>query len=366
MRIAIVRMCGLGDVVQLTPLLQQVRADRPGARVEVFVNAAVAAALEGCPWVDRVHALPDADMIEASGGFLLWRMWRHVWREGRFDVLLHLDLTWRRSALLPLLSAGRKAAFISPGRKPWPVARFGMKVPVAFWENARHTSLWYLDLWRLVVGGEDRGFGYDVKYLVDRGRIAGDSRRVSLVPGASHSNPAGAVKRWPAGHWRRLAERFLAEGWRPAFVGTRHDFPAAEIPRGAENLLLEAEGASVRKAARIIAAGAGLIGNDTGLYQMALGLGVPSLGLFGSTSPLRTGPFRAVRARTLTHALPCAPCYSTTCARDAALHPGAERPFCLSLITPEEVFRAALELFDGRESPPASVAAPSEPLPVLS
>ena len=326
--------------MQITPLLQQIHADVPGACVEMFINASAAPVLEGCPWIGRLHVLEEAEM--KNGGLLQWRMWRHVWRAGKFDALLHLDLQWSRGALMRFMGAGRSAAFVTKGRKPWKAAATLMTTPVDFSENARHTSLWYLDLWRELSGTEDRGFEYDVRFLLKGEVIKRDSRRIALVPGASHANPLGAIKRWPVAHWVELAQLLIADGWSPVFVGTAMDFPADQIPAGAEDHLLDPEPSAVRKTAQAIASCAALIGNDTGLYQIAMGLGVPTIGLFGSTSSMRTGPFRNPNSVVLSETLPCVPCYQSACHRAEELHPGMSRPFCLSLIGPRRVFESLM------------------------
>lgn len=345
MRIGIIRACGLGDAVQITPLLQQIRADKPDAEIEMFINANAAPVLEGCPWIDQLHVLSERDMAGTDRGALLWRMWRHVKRAGPFDTLLHLDLLWWRAALLRIMPARVRASFVTTGWKPWSPGNVTMTVPVSLAENSRHTSQWYLDLWCAASGARDRGFSNDVRFLSGETRTVPQSQRVALVPGASHANPLGAVKRWPAGHWRALATQLLEAGWTPVFVGTTHDFPVDEIPHGAENKLLQVGAGTVREAARIIAGCSGLIGNDTGLYQMAMGLGIPTIGLFGATSPARTGPFRNDSAIVLSGSLSCAPCYQSVCHRDAALHPGLDLPFCMASITPEQVLSAARDLF---------------------
>lgn len=336
--------------MQITPLLQQIRADKPGAEVEMFINANAAPVLEGCPWIDRLHVLSERDMAGPESGALLWRMWRHVRAAGSFDILLHLDLLWRRAALLRIMPARLRAAFVTAGWKPWSPGNVTMTVPVSIEKNSRHTSQWYLDLWCMAADAKDRGFDYDVKFLLEETSPEPQARRVALVPGASNSNPLGAVKRWPVGHWRTLAQRLIDEGWTPVFVGTTNDFPADKIPLGAENKLLQTSASTVREAARIIAGCSGLIGNDTGLYQMAIGLGIPTIGLFGATSPARTGPLRNAPSAVLSGSLTCAPCYQSLCHRDAALHPELERPFCMALITPEQVFSAARDLLSNTKA----------------
>ncbi len=78
-----------------------------------------------------------------------------------------------------------------------------------------------------------------------------------------------------------------------------------------------------------------LISTDSGARHVAVGLGVPTLALFGPTDP-RTATPPTGPHRTLTHAIACAPCQRTVC-------PLASN-FCLSALAPEAVVAAARAL----------------------
>jgi len=52
--------------------------------------------------------------------------------------------------------------------------------------------------------------------------------------------------------------------------------------------------------------------NDSGAMHLASALGIPTVGIFGSTNPARTGPF-GPRAVVVSHPLDCSPCLARTC-----------------------------------------------------
>jgi ADP-heptose:LPS heptosyltransferase len=340
-RVAIVRCCGLGDVAQMTPLLQQIRHDAPQAVVEVFLNANVAPLLEGSEWVDRVHAIPVADFAATRSAPFLSQLWAKVRQQGSFDALFCLDLSWSRTLLSGRVKASRRIGFRTEGWKPWSPLDFTVTVPLDYARNADHTSLWFLRLWLGPTDMDDFGFGPELGHLREA-RSTRLARHVALVPKAGNDLVPGDLKQWPMKAWPKLAAKLLSEGWTPVVMGRQGDFDMATMPRGT----LDMQGRqSVTEAARYISRCAGLIGNDSGLYHLALALGTPAVGLFGPTAVARTGPFRSPHGLALTAALPCVPCCASQCTVAAEGREEKDRPFCLSSLTPETVCERALKHF---------------------
>lgn len=79
-----------------------------------------------------------------------------------------------------------------------------------------------------------------------------------------------------------------------------------------------------------------LLTNDTGPMHVAAALGTPVVALFGSTSPILTGPGLpgAARHRLLTSAAPCSPCFLRECPIDFR---------CLNGISAARVVEAVLQ-----------------------
>jgi heptosyltransferase-2 len=69
---------------------------------------------------------------------------------------------------------------------------------------------------------------------------------------------------------------------------------------------------TVGEAVALLARCQGFAGNDSGSMHVAGALGIPTVGIFGSTNPQRTAPLGA-RTRVLYHRLPCSPCLQRTC-----------------------------------------------------
>jgi heptosyltransferase-2 len=68
--------------------------------------------------------------------------------------------------------------------------------------------------------------------------------------------------------------------------------------------------------------------NDSGPMHIASALGVPLLALFGSTSPVKTGPYNG--GEVVNKRVMCSPCYRRTCPIDFR---------CMTSISAEEVYQ---------------------------
>jgi len=339
-RIAIVRCCGLGDVAQMTPLLRQIRHDAPHARIEVFLNANAAVLLAGSPWVDMVHALPVSAFANRSSNRLFWQLWGHVRRAGKFDLLLCLDLAWSRTVLALTARVRRRVGLRTEAWKPFMGLDLAIPVPLDYPRNDDHTSLWFLRTWLAATGLPDQGFSADLSHLETED--APLPKHIALVPRAGNELVSGDLKQWPLSYWPRLARRLLEQGWTPVVLGRDGDFDMQAMPEGT----LDMQGKlSIKEVAAYLYRCAGLIGNDSGLFHIALAMGTPAVGLFGPTAALRTGPFRVSHGHVITVPLQCVPCCSNTCAVAAAGRPESERPFCLTALQPDLVAEEALTHF---------------------
>jgi heptosyltransferase-2 len=137
---------------------------------------------------------------------------------------------------------------------------------------------------------------------------------VAFAPGAEF----GSAKRWPTGHFARLAQDILAQHPSASIVllGSPKDRPVcAEITAAAgevaalRNLAGET---TLDEAIALIAAASAMVSNDSGLLHVASALNRPVVAIYGPTDPLHAPPFSDV-ARSLYLGLDCAPCRQREC-----------------------------------------------------
>jgi len=130
---------------------------------------------------------------------------------------------------------------------------------------------------------------------------------LALFAGASY----GEAKIWPgfAGILGALAQ---STRLRPVLYGTASERARLLDLAGSETgVEVETDLPLERLCGRLMASGIA-VGNDSGGVHLAAALGVPTLALFGSTSPVWTAP-RGSAVRILAGRAPCSPCFDRTC-----------------------------------------------------
>jgi heptosyltransferase-2 len=83
-----------------------------------------------------------------------------------------------------------------------------------------------------------------------------------------------------------------------------------------------------------------LISNDSGPMHLASALGVPTVAVFGPTDERETGPLGRA-SRVVRRQVECSPCLLKECPIDHR---------CMERVTVEEVYRASLDLLEGKSS----------------
>lgn len=125
---------------------------------------------------------------------------------------------------------------------------------------------------------------------------------VALFPGASIPE-----RRWGAERFRQLAELLSGQGFATVVVGGGEDREQGEmIVSGGAGLNLAGR-TSLPETAAVIEQSALLVSGDSGILHIAVGLGKPTVSLFGPGRARKWAP-KGERHRVINKALPCSPC----------------------------------------------------------
>ena len=273
----------LGDVMMALPLLRALREARPDAEITLVGKAIFLPVLETWGVADRLHALPERGI----GYYTHFRALRTAFP----DVWLLFTNSWRGD-LEAWLSGCPQRFGIVRQRKPRPLLSHAYRLPPSFDEQGHHqVKLWedFLRHFGLLIAPNFTPFSTQ--------RTAAEKKRpIALIPG-SENNPE---KRWPVHHWRALIDALPEETF--SLFGTRGDGAITErIATGfsADRINNRAGKTDLESFARELAGCRALVTNDTGGMHLANAMGIPLLGLFGPTNPVRTGPVFAGSTRIL-------------------------------------------------------------------
>lgn len=323
MDLVLLRLSALGDILRVLPAWVNLREAFPEAKFRAVVEDRHAFLLEPLPWLEPVllrrkrlsnplSALPE---LRRVAGLI---------RDAEASLDFHGIL---KAALIP------KLASVAERWGDGVTKEFAGSLqthPLAF----RHQTRYGQALGLAEAFGKSRGVEGLGRFrsvlaevpLPDPGSIwPGHGRpRAVLVPGASRR---GAIKRWPLRHWITLA-RLLKDRWDlrwsmgPEEEDLRLWLPDATGVPALPRLGFWQLAAALRQADRVVAP-------DTGLLHLAVVLGVPALGLYGSSDPVVAGLPEGA-GTVLRTGIGCAPCRERAC----------QRRQCLEELDPERVASA--------------------------
>jgi len=312
-RILVKEVNWLGDLVMTMPALRAVRAAHPDAFLAVLVRAQLATFFAGSTWIDEVipHRIAAGwrglrDQVELAAAL----------RRRRFDLAIVFPRSFQSALWMAMAGIPRRAGFSADGRSLLLTDRARRSGDML----SKHQVHDYLALLEATLGiaGDAQQQSLDVDpgaraamsaWLAERRR--GSGRLVGLAVAAAY----GPSKEWPAERYATLIDR-LAETLDTECVllgapGERERCAAvaAASRRGA---LVAAGETDVGQATALLSLCDGFIGNDSGAMHVAAALGIPTVGIFGSTRPWRTGP-RGARAVVVQKQIECSPCMERTC-----------------------------------------------------
>jgi ADP-heptose:LPS heptosyltransferase len=328
MDLVLLRLSALGDILRVLPAWVNLREAFPEASFRAVVEDRHAFLLEPLPWLEPVLVQRRrlSNPLTAFGE--LKRVAAQV-RDAEASLDFHGIL---KAALIPNIAAIPERWGDGVTKE---FAGYLQNHPLPF----RHQTRYQQALGLAEAFGKSRGISGLGRFrpvledvaLPDPGVIWQQAAkpRMVLVPGASRR---GAIKRWPLRHWITLArmlkgrcelrwslgpEEADLQTWLPETTGIE------ALPR----LGFWQLAAALRQADQVIAP-------DTGLLHLAVVLGVPALGLYGSSDPVVAGLPEGAGS-VLRTGIGCSPCRERDC----------QRRQCLEDLPPERVFAASTNSF---------------------
>lgn len=286
MRVLLVKLSSMGDVLHNLPVVSDLVRAYPGIEIDWVTEAPYAGLVALHPGVGRVIPTHLRALKERWWSPETWSVFleaKGTLRGRNYDVILDTQ-GLIKSALVAHWARGPVAGF----------SRASAREPIATWayrqKFAVPRDLHAVERNRRLAAGI---FGYQPSSPVDYGippPAPGlvDSTTTAYVVFLHATSRAD--KMWPETNWVALGQRF-----RELDIGVVLPWGDSTERRTSERLAHFLPGAvvpsamSLIEAATLLAQARGAIGVDTGLAHLSVALGRPTVGLYTTTSPDRTG-----------------------------------------------------------------------------
>lgn len=328
----------MGDNIFTLPAVRRLRELFPEARLTILVRSSLGSLWEMVPEVN------DVIVHDLRGG---WRDLKRkrvligMLRSRGFELAVIFPRSFESALLIRLAGIPRRWGYAEEGRSL--LLTRAVRSPLGYRNTHR------IDYYYRLIGGEENSHPVPFARIVPSGDLldrawellreeTGYGGRGSLIgfhPRASY----GPAKCWPLEKFARLAELLVKKTGVPVLLF------GSDEERDILRQVVEAAGAGVfnlagktnlKELAALIKLCRVFVANDSGPLHLAAALGVPVVGIYGSTDPAATGP-RGRGVRIIYKGVDCSPCLKRICPTDFK---------CMEEITPEEVMGQVEELLD--------------------
>lgn len=290
--VVIVPFVWIGDFVRCHSVVRLLRAQNPDRAVDIVSSTLCAPLADYMPGIRKTIV---ADLPRRRLGVPEQRHLADQLGEGHYGQALVMSRKWK-AALAPWLAGiPRRTGFAGE-------FRFGLLNDVRFGERKLPRMIDQMGAlalpkdiplpaeWPLP---ELKVPAHDVQTWLARQRLASESRPiVTLSPGA-----VGAGKAWPVAHYAELAKAVAADDASVWILGGPSETPLAKkIVAAAGDRVRDLTGSDLRNAILALAAADVSVTNDSGLMHVAAAIGIPTVAIFGPTSPWHWKPLNPVAA----------------------------------------------------------------------
>jgi heptosyltransferase II len=310
----------VGDAILSIPALEAIRSRCPHAEISILGRAWVADLFRGQGYADRLLVFEHRGRHRG-----LWgreRLARELRRE-RFASAVLLQNAFDAAWIAWRSKIPERIGYARDGRGP--LLTLPVRLPQAG-EIPAHETYYYLEMLRRAGWLERLPIVRDIGLRVDpsaRERAesaltAAGARvgrvRVAFGPGATY----GSAKCWPPERFAALASRLIdAFDADVILFGTPEERVVAKrIAAGMRHKpILLAGQTSIGELPAFLAGCHLFVGNDSGAMHVAAAVGLPVVGIFGSTDPTGTAPVTP-RFRLVREPVSCSPCFLRRCPVD--------------------------------------------------
>ena len=341
-RLLIVLFGAIGDVTRALPLATRIKRANQSLEISWAVEPASYELVRSCPAVDKVF------LFERGKGFSAYLRFIREIKAERFPVVLDLQRHLKSGCTSFFSRAPVRVGFHPRNTKECNFLFNNRYIAAAPHYSGKiyHYQLFgdFFGLPKLdsLCAELPDTFRGEMSALVSQEAAAVGAagmpreNRVALIIGGQWQS-----RIWHTAHYQRfITTLYEREGVVCFLIGNRGEAKlAGEILSGVEvpvvNLVEKTKLIELPSLFREMSL---VVGSDSGPAHIAAAVGVPVIGLFGPTTPLRSAAYGGEQ-RALQSPVACSPCYRREC-------PGLNR-LCMESIAPDAVYARVMQLREG-------------------
>ena len=333
-RILLIQLGDIGDVVLTTPAIKALKENHPSGEIFVLIRDYAFELIEGCPWVDGVISV-EKDKRKLRDKIIYQKDLLLGLRRKRFELAIDLRAGTRGAIVSFLSRASFRIGRYREGGKLWRNRLFTHLIRPEN-ELSQYSTLHSLNIlapFNLRI----KDTSPELTVTEEKERSAANILRRQKVPIdkpiiALHPFSRWRYKEWPIRNYVKLIDH-IGSRYGVSILMTGSDDErarAAEIvKRSTIDVYSLAGKTSIGELAAVLKRCSLLIGIDSAPVHIAAAVGIPTVTIFGPSSPVNWAP-RGKGHSVIYKDLPCMPCREKGCNNSEASR-------CLDELSVEEV-----------------------------
>jgi heptosyltransferase I len=289
-KVCLLRLSAIGDCCHVVPLLRALQDAWPKTRFTWVIGKLEA---------KLMSLIPDVELITLDKGAGLsayQRLRTDMQRRGRFDLLLHLQLSIRASGAAAIIPAPVKLGFDRARARELQWLFTNRQVAPRQREHVLDSFLGFADALGVAHGPPRWDIPLPANALAYAEELVPD-RQPTLVISACSSH---ALRNWAPERYAAVADHAAGKlGMRVILCGgpsaVERDMAAAIIKHARTPLVNQVARDTLPQLLALLARATALLSPDSGPAHMATMVGTPVIGLYAATNPFRSGPYLSRR-----------------------------------------------------------------------
>jgi heptosyltransferase I len=289
-KVCLLRLSAIGDTCHVVPLLRTLQIAWPQTRFTWVIGK-----LES----KLMSLIPEVELItvdKAAGFSALARVRKDMRRRGAFDLLLHLQLSIRASALANGIAARTKLGFDKARARELQWLFTNLRIAPRMREHVQDSFMGFAD----ALGVARQPPRWDIPLppvaVAYASELIPDSQPTLLISACSSHR----LRNWMPERYAAVADyAAMQKGMRVILCGGPSAFEremAAAITRHARAPLIDQVGKdTLPQLLALLARATVLVTPDSGPAHMATTVRTPVIGLYAATNPERSGPYLSRR-----------------------------------------------------------------------
>ncbi|MCF6245781.1 MAG: glycosyltransferase family 9 protein [Desulfobacula sp.] len=288
-KILVIRPGGMGDALLLLPVLKKTSVSR-GVTIDILCEPRNKTIFENAEFINKVFSYQNP--LSALSLF-----------QHRYDAVIDTEQSYILSAWTArLVPAKLRVGFDTFKRKKM------FNRSIAYHANYEADNFWQLFS---IVFKFKKPFSFNYPYIkaskTKQSLYNNLENIICLFPGATTHQ-----RHWPEKRWAQVCDHIAARGYTPVLIGGSMEIQSCNkifADCTAKNIVNLSGELSIAQTVHLFTHAKGLISTDSGILHLGVICNIPTISLFGPSSPKKWGP--TGRFDQIIHkGIDCAPCAS--------------------------------------------------------